>query len=83
MWVCNFRITLPKHAYVRWQVRFYYSFASRENLYIVMEYLGGGDCFSLLRSVGALEVSIVCDTSASISTSKRAAFGGSVQSLML
>ncbi len=26
-------------------VRFYYSFTSRENLYIVMEYLNGGDCF--------------------------------------
>lgn len=37
------------------QVRFFYSFASRENLYIVMEYVPGGDCYSLLKSVGALE----------------------------
>ena len=37
------------------QVRFYYSFTSKENLYIVMEYLNGGDCFSLLRMLGALE----------------------------
>ena len=37
------------------QVRFYYSFTSRDNLYIVMEYLNGGDCFSLLRNMGALE----------------------------
>jgi hypothetical protein len=36
-------------------VRFYYSFTSKENLYIVMEYLNGGDCFSLLRMLGALE----------------------------
>lgn len=26
-------------------VRFYYSFTSRENLYIVMEYINGGDCY--------------------------------------
>lgn len=26
-------------------VRFYYSFTSKENLYIVMEYLNGGDCY--------------------------------------
>jgi microtubule-associated serine/threonine kinase len=37
------------------QVRFYYSFTSRDNLYIVMEYLNGGDCFSLLRTLGALD----------------------------
>ncbi|MEW5305926.1 MAG: hypothetical protein WDW36_008437 [Sanguina aurantia] len=35
-------------------VRFYYSFTSRENLYIVMEYINGGDCYSLLRKMGAL-----------------------------
>ena len=39
----------------RAQVRFYYSFTSRDNLYIVMEYLNGGDCFSLLRNLGALD----------------------------
>lgn len=37
------------------QVRFYYSFTSRENLYIVMEYLNGGDLYSLLRSLGAVD----------------------------
>ena len=37
------------------QVRFYYSFTSRDNLYIVMEYLNGGDCYSLLRNMGALD----------------------------
>lgn len=36
-------------------MRFYYSFTSRDNLYIVMEYLNGGDCFSLLRVLGALD----------------------------
>lgn len=32
-----------KHTHT--QVRFYYSFTSKENLYIVMEYLNGGDCY--------------------------------------
>jgi serine/threonine protein kinase len=36
-------------------VRFFYSFTSKENLYIVMEYLNGGDCYSLLRKAGALD----------------------------
>ncbi|XP_076894214.1 putative serine/threonine protein kinase IRE4 isoform X2 [Bidens hawaiensis] len=35
-------------------VRFFYSFTSRDNLYLVMEYLNGGDLFSLLRNVGCL-----------------------------
>lgn len=37
------------------QVRFFYSFTCRDNLYLVMEYLNGGDLFSLLRKVGCLE----------------------------
>jgi microtubule-associated serine/threonine kinase len=36
-------------------VRFFYSFTSRDNLYIVMEYAPGGDVASLLRALGALE----------------------------
>lgn len=36
-------------------VRFFYSFACRDNLYLVMEYLNGGDLYSLLRKVGCLE----------------------------
>lgn len=36
------------------QVRFFYSFTCRENLYLVMEYLNGGDLYSLLRNVGCL-----------------------------
>ncbi|KAJ0829341.1 putative protein kinase AGC-MAST family [Helianthus annuus] len=35
-------------------VRFFYSFTSKDNLYLVMEYLNGGDLFSLLRNVGCL-----------------------------
>lgn len=37
------------------QVRFFYSFTSRENLYLVMEYLNGGDLYSLLRNLGCLD----------------------------
>ncbi|KAK9828880.1 hypothetical protein WJX72_002570 [[Myrmecia] bisecta] len=36
-------------------VRFYYSFTSKDNLYIVMEYINGGDCYSLMRMMGALD----------------------------
>ena len=39
-------------------VRFYYSFTSVDNLYIVMEYVSGGDMFSLLRTMGALDEAI-------------------------
>lgn len=39
-------------------VRFFYSFTCRDNLYLVMEYLNGGDLYSLLRKVGCLEEDI-------------------------
>ncbi|XP_072978894.1 probable serine/threonine protein kinase IRE4 isoform X1 [Typha angustifolia] len=39
-------------------VRFFYSFTCRDNLYLVMEYLNGGDFYSLLRKVGCLEEEI-------------------------
>ena len=37
------------------QVRFFYSFTCRENLYLVMEYLNGGDLYSLLRNLGCFD----------------------------
>lgn len=39
-------------------VRSYYSFTSRDNLYIVMEYISGGDTANLLRNIGALDESV-------------------------
>nr|GLL21071.1 probable serine/threonine protein kinase IRE [Ipomoea trifida] len=40
-------------------VRFFYSFTCRDNLYLVMEYLNGGDLFSLLRNLGCLDEDMV------------------------
>ncbi|XP_021730315.1 probable serine/threonine protein kinase IRE [Chenopodium quinoa] len=40
-------------------VRFYYSFTCKENLYLVMEYLNGGDLYSLLRNLGCLDEDMV------------------------
>ena len=37
------------------QIRFYYSFTCKENLSLVMEYLNGGDLYSLLRNLGCLD----------------------------
>ncbi|XP_057988769.1 probable serine/threonine protein kinase IRE4 isoform X2 [Hevea brasiliensis] len=37
------------------KVRFFYSFTCSDNLYLVMEYLNGGDLYSLLRKVSCLE----------------------------
>jgi serine/threonine protein kinase len=36
-------------------VRLFYSFASAENYYLAMEFLSGGDCFSLLQSIGFVD----------------------------
>ncbi|XP_040998804.1 probable serine/threonine protein kinase IREH1 isoform X1 [Juglans microcarpa x Juglans regia] len=36
-------------------VRFFYSFTCRDNLYLVMEYLNGGDLYSILRNLGCLD----------------------------
>ena len=36
-------------------VTFYYSFVGKRNLYMVMEYLPGGDLYSLLQKLGSLD----------------------------
>jgi serine/threonine protein kinase len=40
-------------------IRLFYTFTTSTNLYLVMEYAPGGDCYSLLRSLGCLEESMV------------------------
>lgn len=35
-------------------VKLYYSFQGKDYLYLVMEYLSGGDLFSLLRTEGII-----------------------------
>ena len=42
-------LATAEHPYV---VKLYYSFASREHLYLVMEFVNGGDLLSLLKAVG-------------------------------
>eukprot|EP00908_Phaeocystis_cordata_P001094 Transcript_11173.p2 GENE.Transcript_11173~~Transcript_11173.p2 ORF type:complete len:561 (-),score=268.93 Transcript_11173:278-1960(-) len=39
-------------------VKLFFSFATLTNLYMVMEYMPGGDCFGLLQSYGFLEESM-------------------------
>ncbi|XP_042046717.1 probable serine/threonine protein kinase IRE4 isoform X1 [Salvia splendens] len=39
-------------------VRFFYSFTSRDNLYLVMEYLNGGDLYSMLKKLVCLEEAV-------------------------
>ena len=40
-------------------VKLLFSFSTPRHLYMVMEYLPGGDCFTLLQSYGFLEVNLV------------------------
>lgn len=35
-------------------VKLYYTFQSKDNLYLVMEYLNGGDCAALVKTIGCL-----------------------------
>ena len=49
-----------ERAIMMWQgesdfvAKLYWTFSSKDYLYLVMEYLNGGDCASLMRSLGAL-----------------------------
>lgn len=36
-------------------VKLYFSFQTKDNLYLVMEYLNGGDCAALVKAMGALD----------------------------
>ena len=53
--------TSPRSQYV---VKLFFSFATAKHLYMVMEYLPGGDCYTLLQKFGFLEQPVavqVCD----------------------
>jgi serine/threonine protein kinase len=47
---------IAAHTACPYLVRFYYAFQTRINLYMVMEYLPGGDLASLLRALGRFDV---------------------------
>jgi len=48
------RMILMKQAESPFVAKLYFTFQSRENLYLVMEYLNGGDCAALIKSLGSL-----------------------------
>jgi serine/threonine-protein kinase RIM15 len=48
------RMILMKQAESPFVVKLYFTFQSKENLYLVMEYLNGGDCAALIKTLGAL-----------------------------
>ncbi|KAF9006499.1 hypothetical protein BDQ17DRAFT_1389314 [Cyathus striatus] len=48
------RMILMKQAESPFVAKLYFTFQSKENLYLVMEYLNGGDCAALIKSLGAL-----------------------------
>jgi serine/threonine protein kinase len=39
--------------------KLFYSLHSKENFYLVMEHVSGGDCFGLLQTAGALHEDLV------------------------
>ena len=48
------RMILMKQAESPFVVKLYYTFQSKDNLYLVMEYLNGGDCAALIKAIGSL-----------------------------
>ncbi|KAF8842696.1 RIM15, signal transduction response regulator [Paxillus ammoniavirescens] len=48
------RMILMKQAESPFVAKLYFTFQSKENLYLVMEYLNGGDCAALIKSLGCL-----------------------------
>lgn len=48
------RMILMKQAESPFVAKLYFTFQSKENLYLVMEYLNGGDCAALIKSIGCL-----------------------------
>ncbi|KAG1844113.1 hypothetical protein C8R48DRAFT_780409 [Suillus tomentosus] len=48
------RMILMTQAESPFVAKLYFTFQSKENLYLVMEYLNGGDCAALIKSLGSL-----------------------------
>ncbi|TFY83938.1 hypothetical protein EWM64_g55 [Hericium alpestre] len=48
------RMILMKQAESPFVAKLFFTFQSKENLYLVMEYLNGGDCAALIKTLGAL-----------------------------
>ena len=48
------RMILMNQAESPFVAKLYFTFQSKENLYLVMEYLNGGDCAALIKSLGSL-----------------------------
>ena len=48
------RMILMRQAESPFVVKLFFTFQSKDNLYLVMEYLNGGDCAALIKSLGAL-----------------------------
>ncbi|RXW21945.1 hypothetical protein EST38_g3900 [Candolleomyces aberdarensis] len=48
------RMILMKQAESPFVAKLYFTFQSKENLYLVMEYLNGGDCAALIKTLGCL-----------------------------
>ncbi|KAF9045882.1 hypothetical protein BDP27DRAFT_1386525 [Rhodocollybia butyracea] len=53
------RMILMKQAESPFVAKLYFTFQSKENLYLVMEYLNGGDCAALIKTIGALSGRVV------------------------
>ncbi|VDB90147.1 unnamed protein product [Peniophora sp. CBMAI 1063] len=48
------RMILMKQAESPFVAKLFFTFQSRDNLYLVMEYLNGGDCAALVKTIGSL-----------------------------
>ena len=48
------RMILMKQAESPFVAKLFFTFQSKDNLYLVMEYLNGGDCAALIKSLGSL-----------------------------
>ena len=48
------RMIMMRQAESPFVVKLFWTFQSRDNLYLVMEYLNGGDCAALIKSLGCL-----------------------------